>query len=398
MPRNIRNTRRNFARPSDSVTPAATAGALGDSSGYPGSTIGITKTSNPVGPIGTGVYTVTSVPSGLSGSLTTSASTGTISFSAPASGSSTAYDIYVSDTNYNGAGKPVKVTNSLTVPAAFQASILVIAGGGAGGWAQGGDGGAGGGGGGGYREFSGYNLLSSTNYTVTVGAGGAVTSTSSANGEASIFSGVTASGGGAGGRVIGGSAGNGAAGGSGGGGAGRNGTAGSPGTATTITAYPTLELYSIQGFAGGTSPNPGMGSAGGGASAVGGAAGSGGGGNANSNHRNSSINGTSTSRAGGGGGGGTGGGGTGSGGSGNGGNSNTNGSAGTANTGGGGGGACSNPNDKTGGAGGSGVVILRYLTASGTITIGAGLTGTTATDGSYKVTTITAGTGNVSWA
>jgi hypothetical protein len=34
----------------------------------------------------------------------------------------------------------------------------------------------------------------------------------------------------------------------------------------------------------------------------------------------------------------------------------------------------------------------------GTITIGAGLTGSTATDGSHKVTTITAGTGNVSWA
>jgi hypothetical protein len=43
------------------------------------------------------------------------------------------------------------------------------------------------------------------------------------------------------------------------------------------------------------------------------------------------------------------------------------------------------------------VVILRYLSAR-TITIGAGLTGTTATDGSHKVTTITAGTGNVSWA
>jgi hypothetical protein len=44
------------------------------------------------------------------------------------------------------------------------------------------------------------------------------------------------------------------------------------------------------------------------------------------------------------------------------------------------------------------VVILRFPTAAGTITIGAGLTGSTATDGSYKVTTITAGTGNVSWA
>jgi hypothetical protein len=44
------------------------------------------------------------------------------------------------------------------------------------------------------------------------------------------------------------------------------------------------------------------------------------------------------------------------------------------------------------------VVILKYLTADGTITIGAGLTGSTATSGSYQVTTITAGTGNVSWA
>jgi hypothetical protein len=36
--------------------------------------------------------------------------------------------------------------------------------------------------------------------------------------------------------------------------------------------------------------------------------------------------------------------------------------------------------------------------ASKTITIGAGLTGTTATVDTKKVTTITAGTGNVSWA
>ena len=50
-----------------------------------------------------------------------------------------------------------------------------------------------------------------------------------------------------------------------------------------------------------------------------------------------------------------------------------------------------------GNAGGSGVVILKYPD-SYTITIGAGLTGTTATDGSNRVTTITAGTGNVSWA
>jgi hypothetical protein len=40
---------------------------------------------------------------------------------------------------------------------------------------------------------------------------------------------------------------------------------------------------------------------------------------------------------------------------------------------------------------------LRY-SADFTITIGGGLTGSTATSGSNKVTTITAGTGNVSWA
>lgn len=74
-----------------------------------------------------------------------------------------------------------------------------------------------------------------------------------------------------------------------------------------------------------------------------------------------------------------------------------NGVAGTANRGGGGGGNGSGGVDAAG-VGGSGVVIIRVLTSLGTITIGAGLTGSTATVGDYKVTTITAGTGNVSWA
>jgi hypothetical protein len=39
---------------------------------------------------------------------------------------------------------------------------------------------------------------------------------------------------------------------------------------------------------------------------------------------------------------------------------------------------------------------LRYPSVN-TIVLGAGLTGTTTTDGSSKVTTITAGSGNVSW-
>jgi hypothetical protein len=43
------------------------------------------------------------------------------------------------------------------------------------------------------------------------------------------------------------------------------------------------------------------------------------------------------------------------------------------------------------------VVILSYPSAYD-ITVGAGLTSSTATVGENKVTTITAGTGNVSWA
>ena len=73
------------------------------------------------------------------------------------------------------------------------------------------------------------------------------------------------------------------------------------------------------------------------------------------------------------------------------------GNAGTANTGGGGGGYASlvfGPSNNIGGAGGSGIIILTYSNAK-TITLGSGLTGTTATSGSDKITTITAGTGNI---
>ena len=74
-------------------------------------------------------------------------------------------------------------------------------------------------------------------------------------------------------------------------------------------------------------------------------------------------------------------------------------SPGTANTGGGGGGGNGywTSASTAGSAGGSGVVILRYSNAR-TITIGAGLTGSTSAAGAYRVTTITAGSGNVSWA
>jgi hypothetical protein len=69
--------------------------------------------------------------------------------------------------------------------------------------------------------------------------------------------------------------------------------------------------------------------------------------------------------------------------------------AGTTNTGGGGGGAGTSPNN--GGNGGSGIIVLKYPDDK-TITIGAGLTGSTGSpSGGFKVTTITAGSGNVSW-
>ena len=59
-------------------------------------------------------------------------------------------------------------------------------------------------------------------------------------------------------------------------------------------------------------------------------------------------------------------------------------------------GGTAGPNANT--IGGSGVVILRYADTR-TITIGAGLTGTESpASGGYKRATLTAGSGNVSWA
>jgi hypothetical protein len=69
--------------------------------------------------------------------------------------------------------------------------------------------------------------------------------------------------------------------------------------------------------------------------------------------------------------------------------------------GGGGGGNLSNTATTDGGAGGSGVVLLRYPNTV-SITLGTGLTGTTAagtgTNAGFNITTITAGTGDVSWS
>ena len=70
--------------------------------------------------------------------------------------------------------------------------------------------------------------------------------------------------------------------------------------------------------------------------------------------------------------------------------------AGTVNTGAAGGGGGAGTTAGTAGAGGSGVVILRYPNTY-TITVGSGLTSSTTTDGSDKITTFTAGSDTISF-
>jgi len=213
----------------------------------------------------------------------------------------------------------------------------------------------GGGGAGGYRnsvtgELSGasstaespLNLSQSTNYTVTVGAGGTGSMGSPTSGTNSVFSSITSNGGGAGGTTTPPTGG-----GSGGGAHASTGT-GANGTAN-------------QGTKGGNGATSGGGfnfSGGGGGAGVGGinatttTGGNGGAG------LSSSITGSAVSRGGGGGGYAANGfvAGTGTSGGGNG--NDLTGTSGTVNTGGGGGGSAS-----TNGNGGSGIVIIRYLVA-----------------------------------
>lgn len=262
--------------------------------------------------------------------------------------------------------------------AGVRVNFLAIAGGGGGRHRNNG----GGGGAGGYitswnSELSGGNTPAVVGpligfvgqaMTITVGAGGAA----NANGSNSVVSDVVAIGGGMGG----------ASGGSGGGGSNSNSAPGNP------TAN--------QGFIGGRNGDS-NGSGGGGGAGQAGADVScsvcytmaGGNGLA------STITGTSVTRGGGGGGGSYYNGYWGPGGAGGGGG-NGDAVAGTANTGGGGSSSGNTSLSNQGAPGGSGFVALRYGSDL-QITIGAGLTGSTTTVGSDKVTTFTAGTGTVSW-
>ncbi len=305
-------------------------------------------------------------------------------------------------------------SNSWTVPAGVTSvRYLVVAGGGAGGAAGGNDGSGGGGAGG---VLAGTFSVGASSYSMSVGAGGASSTASAANHNPANFNGanstlsgaslttITAIGGGSGSSESGvtRTAQNG---GSGGGAGGYSGTKG------TGTAGPPR-----QGYDGGATSAPGDGG-GGGAGAPGG--------NGNSTNSGTAaraggvgvtndITGTSTYYAGGGGASGdarngsTGGAG-GLGGGGNGAAATSNSAAagsGTANTGGGGGGAAgSSPvgSVKPTGAGGSGVVIIRYLgdVTAPTITGPSSATGATSSisiqENSTAVHTFTANE-SVTWS
>jgi hypothetical protein len=240
------------------------------------------------------------------------------------------------------------------------AEVLLVAGGGGGGWDTGGGGGAGG-----VTSIVGQTLLAGTSYTALVGAGGSGgTTTNGSSGANSMFAVTQAVGGGGGG---GSGSFTGLTGGSGGGagyGSGVYPTTGASGT-------------SGQGNKGGNVTASQQGGAGGGGAGAAGnnAAGNYNGGNGgigtiayNTWHYATStgVSSGGTYHIAGGGGGGCGdinrkGGTGGTGGGGVGGDpSNSNQTSGTANTGGGGGGGAGNGSPRTGAAGGSGLVIVRY--------------------------------------
>jgi len=320
-------------------------------------TFGSTQGTPPVGQA-VQLTTTGTLPTGLSINTTyyvISTSTNTCQFSTTISGSAVTF------TNSSGSGTHTAVTQRAINPyagAPDTVEYLVVAGGGGGAGAFAGSYvGNGGGGAGGLLTATGFTVASGSALTITVGAGGAkgAQDAAGATGGNSVFSSITASGGGGGGASN--SAGN--AGGSGGGcGGNAIGTAGGTGV-------------SGQGNAGGVGAS-GQGSGGGGAGSVGLSA-------VNSANASggtglcSTITGQRVFYAGGGGGGtymdGTQRG-LGLGGGGGGGNGAVymsgipyGGTPGTANTGGGGGagaGDFASVSKWTAGAGGSGIVVVRY--------------------------------------
>jgi hypothetical protein len=256
-------------------------------------------------------------------------------------------DLVTTDGNY--WYHTFRSTQTFTPLKTLSVDYLVVAGGGGGGGHNAGGGGAGGlrstvtaTGGGGSLE-SPTSVFGGTSYAITVGAGGAGGQDARGTaGSNSVFSTITSNGGAGGGgsnsgqpAVTGGS-----------GGGGTQGVAGSAGTAN-------------QGSAGGNSPTANNSGGGGGGAGATGSPSSGVNGGNGGNGVATSISGSSVTYAGGGGGSSFAGS-QGSGGSGGGGNAayDSGAGAGTVNLGGGGG--ASNRTTSAAGAGGSGIVIVRY--------------------------------------
>jgi hypothetical protein len=263
----------------------------------------------------------------------------------------------------------------------FTADYLVVGGGGGGGR------GGGGGGAGGFREFTGETLYKTYAYPITVGTGGAGSTSYTANADSggdSTFV-VTAAGGGGGGSHDAGTTA--PSGGSGGGG-------GSAGTAKTGGSGNTPSVSPSQGNNGGngsTSASAYGAGGGGGAGSVGANGTSTSGGNGGSGST-STIDGNTYAA----GGGGTGRGiNDGTGGSSIGGDaSNTaDGGDAVASTGSGGGGCAFNASGNQGGSGSDGIILIK-IPDSVTATFSGGVTQTSSTAGGYTTYTVTATSGS----
>jgi len=249
-------------------------------------------------------------------------------------------------------------TNNIILAANMVVDYLVVGGGGGAGGSAG-DYTAGGGGGAGAFRYATSQTLAAGTHSITVGAGGtggANYSTAGANGSDSVLGSITSNGGGGGGTysaapgdsVNGSGGGGGLSGSSGNRDGGTSGAYGNDGG--DGTAY---------GGWGSKSAAGGGGSAGAGTDGSSGAGGAGGAGTANS------ITGSSQTYASGGGGAGHSSGGAGGTNAANGASGEGNGNNATANFGGGGGGSAVNTGGaRAGGNGGSGIVIVRYLTAN----------------------------------
>lgn len=313
-------------------------------------------------------YTITSNPA----TTTQTTSNTTYDFTGLTNG--TAYTFTATATNANGTSAVSEPSGSATPSAAitFSTQYLVVAGGGGGG------GGYNGGGGGGGMRYSTMTASTAGPYTVTVGAAGTKNQGQTLNqGGNSQFDTITSTGGGGGGDAWAAPGGSGGSGGGGTGayaGTGNRGTGG-PGNAGNYTPSEGNnggDGVSDSSYGGSRSGGGGGGKGAAGGNGSGGSGGAGGAGEANS------ITGSSVTYS-------------------KGANGASYSGCGQAASGYGGGGGSGGEGCPAGGnVGNAGVVILRYPSAR-TISLN-GLTGSTSTVGGDKVTTITAGTGTVSWS